>query len=190
MSTSISINEVENGMGLLINGEVWTILEFNHVKPGKGSAFVRVRIRNLKTDAVLERTYRSAETLEKIELEERKMQFLYSSGDDYYFMDQSTYEEQVVKGSMLGDGVHYLQDNLQLFGYVYDHQILKMQLPNFIIATITETEPGIKGDSSKSGYKPARIETGATIQVPLFIDVGETIKVDTRTGIYVERVKK
>ncbi|MDE2027037.1 MAG: elongation factor P [Candidatus Omnitrophica bacterium] len=177
-------------MGLVVDNQLYFVVEYNHVKPGKGSAFVRVRIKNIRTDAVLERTFRSAESLEEAELERRRMQFTYVSGEDYHFMDQSTFEDTVIDKKLLGDGVKYLQDNMEVETIIYKNQVVKADVPNFIVATITETDPGLKGDSSKSGYKPAKIDTGASIQVPLFISTGETIKVDTRTGIYVERVKK
>ena len=187
---AISINQIESGIGLLINGEIWIVNEYNHVKPGKGSAFVRVRIRNLKTDNVLERTFRSAESLDEVIIEERRLQNLYESGDFYHFMDQTSYEEIVVPKSLIGDQIKFLQDNLEVTGLFYKNEIQRITLPTFIIAEIKETEPGYRGDTTKSGTKPAQIDTGAAVQVPLFIGVGEFIKVDTRTGDYVERVKK
>jgi elongation factor P len=187
---AITINEIENGMGLVVDGQLYFVVEFNHVKPGKGSAFVRVRIRNIRTDAVLERTFRTADTLEDADLERRRMQFTYVSGEEYHFMDQSTFEDTIIDKKLLGDGVKFLQDNMEVETILYKNQVVKAEVPNFITATVTETDPGLKGDSSKSGYKPATIDTGAAVQVPLFISTGETIKVDTRTGIYVERVKK
>lgn len=187
---AITINEVENGMGLVVDGQLYFIVEFNHVKPGKGSAFVRIRLRNLKTDAVLERTFRSAETLEDAPLERRRMQYTYAAGDEYHFMDQTTYEDTVITKELMGDGLKYLKDDIVVEAIIYKGQVVKAEMPNFIISTVLETDPGLKGDSSRAGYKPAKIDTGASIQVPLFIQVGETIKVDTRSGIYVERVKQ
>ncbi len=187
---AITINELETGMGLVVDGQLFFVTELNHVKPGKGSAFVRVRLKNIRTDAVLERTYRTAETLEEADLERRRMQFTYISGEEYHFMDQSTFEDTVISKQLLGDGVKYLQDNMEVETIIYKSQVVKVDVPNFIIATVVETDPGLKGDSSKAGYKPAKIDTGAAVSVPLFIVTGETIKVDTRTGVYVERVKK
>ncbi|MBI4309068.1 MAG: elongation factor P [Candidatus Omnitrophica bacterium] len=187
---AITINEVENGMGLLVDGQLYFVTEYNHVKPGKGSAFVRIRLKNIKTDAVLERTFRSADTLEDVPLERRRMQFTYASGDEYHFMDQNTYEDTVIPKAILGEGLKYLKDESIVEAIVHKGQVVKAEMPTFIIATILETDPGLKGDSSRAGYKPAKIDTGAWIQIPLFIQVGETIKVDTRTGIYVERVKQ
>lgn len=187
---TISINEIESGIGLLINGDIYVVLDYNHVKPGKGSAFVRVRVRNIKTGQVLERTFRSAEALEDIPLEEKKMQYLYSTGDAYHFMDHSSYEEQVIPKEILGDAVQFLQDHAEITALCYGNKILKAALPNFIVAEITHTEPGFRGDSTKSGTKSAAIETGAAVQVPLFINAGDRVKIDTRTGVYVERVQK
>ncbi len=187
---AISINEVENGMGLVVDGQLYFVVEFNHVKPGKGSAFVRIRLKNIKTDAVLERTFRTADSLDDAPLERRRMQFTYISGDEYHFMDQTSYEDTVISKNLLGDGIKYLQDDMVVESLLHNGQVVKVEIPTFLIATIIEADPGLKGDSSRAGYKPAKIDTGASVQVPLFIQAGETIKVDTRTGIYVERVKK
>ena len=187
---AITINELENGMGLVVDGQLFFVTELNHVKPGKGSAFVRVRLKNIRTEAVLERTYRTAETLEEADLERRRMQFTYVIGDEYHFMDQSSFEDTVISKPLLGDGVKYLQDNMEVETILYKNQVVKVDVPNFIIAAVVEADPGLKGDSSRAGYKPAKIDTGASVSVPLFIGQGESIKVDTRTGVYVERVKK
>ena len=177
-------------MGLSINGEVYLIVDFNHVKPAKGSAFVRIKMKSMKNDSVLERTYRSAEKLEEAVLEFRRLQFLYKDGDGFHFMDQTTFEEAVVPSQMLGRGVDYLQDNIEAQGVFNGEKLLKVDIPNFIIAKIVEADLGLKGDSSRAGTKPAKIDTGATDQVPLFIEVGEIVKIDTRDGTYVERAKK
>ena len=187
---TISINEIESGIGLLINDAIYVVLEYNHVKPGKGSAFVRVKLKNIKTQQVLERTFRSADKLDDVPLEEKRMQNLYRSGDSYHFMDCATYEQMVIPEGVLGDAVKFLQDNLEIVAVCHHNQVLKVNLPTFIIAQITQTEPGFKGDSSRSGTKPAVIDTGASIQVPLFINMGDWIKIDTRSGGYVERVQK
>jgi elongation factor P len=175
---------------LNVDGNICTIVDFNHVKPAKGSAFVRIKLRNLQTGLVIERTYRSAETLDDIPLEERRMQYLYNTGDAYHFMDQTTFEEHVIQKEKIGELIPFLLDNMEVYGLVHNDKVLKVELPNFIVTKITESEPGVKGDSSKSNSKPAKIETGATIQVPLFINVGDDIKIDTRSGEYVERVKR
>ncbi len=187
---AITINEVENGMGLIVDGQLYFVAEFTHVKPGKGSAFVRIRLKNIRTNAVLERTFRTAESLEDAPLERRRMEYTYSAGDEYHFMDQNSFEDTIISKELLGDGLKYLQDHLVVEALLYKDQVVKAEVPTFIISTIEETDPGLKGDSSRAGYKPAKIATGATVQIPLFVQVGETIKVDTRTGIYVERVNK
>lgn len=187
---AISITEIEAGIGLLINGEIYLVLDYDHVKPAKGSAFVRVRLKSVKTENVIERTFRSAEKLDDVPLEEIRMQYLYSSGDSFHLMDHSSYEEKVVPKKMLGEDVRFLQENLEVTCLCHKEQVLKVILPNFIITEIKESEPGIRGDSSRSGTKPAAIDTGATIQVPLFINVGDSVKIDTRTGTYVERVQR
>lgn len=177
-------------MGLIVDGQLYFVVEFNHVKPGKGSAFVRIRLKNIKTDAVLERTFRSAETLEDAPLERRRMQYTYAAGDEYHFMDQNTFEDTVISRDLLGDNLKYLKDDTIMEAILYNDQVVKAEMPNFIISKVVETDPGLKGDSSRAGYKQAKIDSGASISIPLFVQVGETIKVDTRTGIYVERVKQ
>ena len=187
---TISINQITSGIGLLINGAVYTVVDYSHVKPGKGSAFVRVKMKNIKTDQTLERTFKTADKLEDVSLEERKLQNLYRIGDTFHFMDNTTYEEVVFSVEQIGDSIKFLQDNLEVTGLYCNHKIQKITLPIFINAEITQTEPGFKGDSSKAGTKPAVIDTGAMIQVPLFVDIGDFVKIDTRTGSYVERIKK
>lgn len=187
---TISINEVTGGLGLRVDGNVYVVTEYSHVKPGKGSAFVRVKMKNLKTGLSIERTFKSSERLEDVFLEEKFFQYLYKTGTDLHFMDQESYEEAMVPEELLGNDIKFLQDNLVVKGFVLDGKIQKVELPNFITAQVMSVEPGIKGDSSRAGTKPARIDAGADIQVPLFIETGDWIKVDTRNGTYVERVKK
>lgn len=187
---SVSINQLETGMGLMIDNVVYIVTELNHVKPGKGAAFVRVKLRNVKTNQVLERTFRSAEKLDDVPLEERRLQNLYRADDMIHFMDLTSFEETAVPVACLGDGIRFLQDNLEVTGFFHGNVPLKVSLPNFIETQITHADPGVKGDSSRSGNKPAVIDTGATVQVPLFIETGEWIRLDTRTGTYIERAKK
>ena len=177
-------------MGLRISGDIFLVVEYNHVKPGKGSAFVRVKLKSVKTQQVIERTFKTADKLEDVPLEERKLQNLYQTGETYHFMDLTSYEETTVPKDVIGDGVRFLQDDLEVTGLFHGHEILKVELPTFIEAEITHTEPGFKGDSTGSVTKPATIDTGATIQVPIFINIGDRVKIDTRTGSYVERVKQ
>ncbi|MFH0762283.1 MAG: elongation factor P [Candidatus Omnitrophota bacterium] len=186
---TLSINEIKSGVTIIVDGQVYVVIDTQHVKPGKGSAFVRAKIRNLKNNAVLEKTFRGDEKIEPAFVEERKLQYLYASGAMYHFMDQENFEEVAVSEEVLGDNRKFLRDNLEVSGYFYGKQTLSVSLPNFIEFKITYTEPGIRGDTAKGGGKPAEIEGGATIQVPLFINTGDTIKIDTRTGGYVERIK-
>ncbi len=187
---AISINEISTGIGILVNNDVYIVSEVTHVKPGKGSAFVRVRMKNLKTDLNLERTFKTSDRIDDARLEEHKLQYLYRAGDSFYFMDQQSFEEQILSLQDMGDSVKFLQDNMEVIGVYCNGKIQRIYLPNFITANIIETEPGIKGDSSRSGTKPATIDTGALVQVPLFVGKDDRVKIDTRSGQYVERVQK
>ncbi len=188
---ALGINDITSGMALRVDDQVLVVIDYSHVKPGKGSAFVRVKLKNLKTDLVIERTYRSSEKLDEALLEEKNVQYLYKAGDTFHFMDQDTYEELTISKEDIGNTVNFLQDNLDVTAVFCDHKFQKVILPNFLTATIVETEPGFKGDSSRAGNKPAKIDTGAIVGVPLFIGVGDKIKIDTRNGgQYVERVQQ
>ncbi|MCM8770970.1 MAG: elongation factor P [Candidatus Omnitrophica bacterium] len=165
------------------------IIDFQHVKPGKGAAFVRVKIRNMRTGNVLEKTFRGEEKIEDVFVEERRLQYQYAAGDLYHFMDQENFEDITISKELLQDKIKFLKDNSEVVAYFYKGQVLNINLPNFINVAVTHTEPGIKGDTAKSGMKPATIETGAVILVPLFIEVGDIIKVDTRSGEYIERAR-
>lgn len=189
---NIGINDITGGIALRVEDKIYIVADYNHVKPGKGSAFVRVRLRDIKTDLVIERTYRSSENLETVSLEEKKVQYSYKSNDTYYFMDQESFDEITVPQESVGSAVDFLQDNLVVTAVFCDNKFQKILLPNFMIVQIIETEQGIKGDSSKSSGKPAKIDTGATVLVPLFVNVGDWVKIDTREGggKYVERVQK
>jgi len=184
---ALSVNDVKAGLTILADGEVYIVIDTQHVKPGKGAAFVRVKLRNLKNSGVQEKTFRGDEKIESAFVEERKLQYQYASGSTYHFMDQDNFEEITISEDALGDKRKFLKDNLQVSGYFYKNETLNINLPNFIDFKIIHTEPGIKGDTAKSGTKPAKIESGAIIQVPLFIDTGDKIKVDTRTGEYIEK---
>lgn len=184
---TISINQFKSGLTILLEDTVYQVVEFQHVKPGKGAAFVRTKLKNLENGSLVERTFRGDEKIEEAFIEERRMQYLYQANELYHFMDQGNFEEIALRGNILADKVKFLKDNLEVVGYFYKGKALNINLPNFIDFKIIHTEPGIKGDTAKSGTKPAEIETGAIIQVPLFIDTGDTIKVDTRTGEYIER---
>jgi elongation factor P len=186
----ITINEIQSGIGLKVDGNLYLVSDYQHVKPGKGSAFVRVKLRNIKTEQVIERTFKTSERLEDVPLEERRMQNQYKSGNEFHLLDLTTYEQVVVKESFIGESARFLQDNLEVTCLCHDHDILRVELPTFISTEIIHTEPGIKGDSSRAGNKPATMDTGAAILVPLFINQGDRVKIDTRTGAYVERIQR
>jgi elongation factor P len=185
---ALSINEIKSGVTILVDDSVYVVIDVQHVKPGKGAAFVRAKLRNMRNSNVQEKTFRGDEKIEQAYVQERKLQYQYNSGHLYHFMDQDNFEEIAVSEAALGDKKIFLKDNIEVLGYFFKDEALSINLPNFIELEIIHTEPGIKGDTAKSGTKPAQVETGATIQVPLFIDVGDKVKIDSRTGGYVERV--
>ena len=180
--------DFRNGFTILIDGAIFSIAEFQHVKPGKGSAFVRTKLKNMKTGAVLDRTFRSGDKVDEVRLEKREMQYLYSEGDTYYFMDLDTYEQTPVERDVIGDGAGLLKESENAYLLVAREEVIGVDLPNFVTLAVTHTEPGIKGDTATGAAKPATLETGYVVQVPLFINQGDTLKIDTRTGDYVERV--
>ena len=184
-----STADFKKGLKIEIDGAPYTIVEFLHVKPGKGGAFVRTKIKNLMTGKVLDQTFRSGEKLKRPDLAEREMQFLYREGDSFSMMDNETYEQLALTGEQLGDAVVYLIENLNLKVLFFNQQPVAVELPNFVELTVAQAEPGVKGDTASGGTKPATLESGAVIQVPLFINEGDQVKVDTRTGTYIERVK-
>jgi elongation factor P len=185
---ALSINEIKSGVTILVNGGIFMVIDAQHVKPGKGAAFVRAKARNLRDASVQELTFRGDDKIEQAFVEERKLQFQYSTGDMYHFMDQDNFEDIAISEENIKDKKKFLKDNLEVMGYFYKGEILTINLPNFIEFRIIHTEPGIKGDTAKSGTKPAQIDTGAIVQVPLFINIGDRVKIDTRTGEYIERV--
>lgn len=171
----------------MVDDNVYMVVDAQHVKPGKGAAFVRAKIRKLKDSSINEKTFRGDEKIEQAFVDDRKLQYTYKSGNLYHFMDQDNYEEVAISEDAIGDKKKFLKDNIEVSGYFYKDEVLTVNLPNFVEFEIKNTEPGIKGDTAKSGTKPAEIETGAVIQVPLFVNTGDRIKVDTRTGEYIER---
>lgn len=180
--------DFRNGLVLDMDGDLWQIVYFQHVKPGKGGAFVRTKLRKVATGQVVERTFRSGEKVDDVRLERRSMQYLYSSDHHAYFMDVETYEQHPVAADLLSEQDSFLKENIVCDLLLHDGRVIGVELPNFIEAEIVETEPGVRGDTATGGTKPARIETGAVVQVPLFVNVGERIRVDTRTRAYLERV--
>ena len=185
---AISTNDLKNGMTLRLDNGLFTVVDFQHVKPGKGGAFVRTKLKNVRTGAVLERTFRAAEKVEQAILDKRDMQFLYADGDDYVFMDTVTYDQLNVPPSALGDAAQYLVPQATANLAMHDGSIVSVDIPASVELTIAETEPGIQGDRVSGARKPATLETGKVIQVPLFVNTGERVKVDTRTGEYITRV--
>jgi len=182
-------SEFRNGLVMQIDGELWSIVEFQHVKPGKGGAFVRTKIKNVKTGRVLEKTFRSGDKVDDVRLEKRPYQFLYRDGADFHFMNSATFEQITVPDEVIGSAADFLKDNLDVEILFHGEEPLGIDLPIFVNLRITKSDPGIRGDTATGATKPATLESGATIQVPLFIEEGETVRVDTRTGEYVERVK-
>ena len=184
---TITINQIKVGVTIDLDGIPYLVVNVEHVKPGKGGAFVRTKLRNLKDEMILERTFRSDDKTEEAFIDEKSLQYSYHSGDFYHFLDVETYEDLSIESGKLRKAEKFLKDNLEVTALYYKNQLITIYLPNFVVYTITQTEPGIKGDTAKSGTKPATIESGAIIQVPLFIDIDTKIKVDTRTGEYIER---
>ena len=183
----ISTADFRNGLVILLDGELMEIVDFQHVKPGKGGAFVRTKFKNVMTGRVLEKTFRSGEKMEDVRLEERIWQYLYSDGDLYHFMDPQSYEQIAIGADTVGDNKNWLKENNNANLVFYDGRVIKLSLPFTVALVITQCDPGVQGDRATGGTKPATLETGATVQVPLFVNEGETIKVDTRTGEYIER---
>ena len=164
------------------------IVEFLHVKPGKGAAFVRTKLKNIRTGATTERTFRAGEKVERAILDRREMQYLYNSGDDYFVMDNETYEQFSLTREQLGDNIKYLKENMNITVLFYQDKIFGVEMPNFVELVVAETEPGVRGDTASGGSKPAKMETGLIVQVPFFINTGDVLRIDTRTGEYIERV--
>jgi elongation factor P len=181
-------SDIRKGLKVLLDQNPYTIVEFQFVKPGKGQAFTRTKFKNLLTGAVIERNLRSGEKLEPANVEEKTMQFLYKEADSYVFMDNTTYEQTNVLATVLGDDTRFLKDNLEVQVLFFNDRPVGVTLPNFVTLKIVKTEPGIRGDTSGNVTKPAELETGATIGVPLFLKEGESIRIDTRNGEYMERI--
>jgi elongation factor P len=184
-------NEFRKGLKVLLdNDEPFTIVEFQHVKPGKGGAFVRTRLKSLVTGNVLDRTFKSGDKVEIPDMEEKEMQYMYKEGANYYFMDVNTYDQLFVEEENLGDATNYLKEGLTINVSFYKGKAIGVDLPNFVDMVVTKTEPGMKGDTAQNATKPAELETGYVIQVPLFLEQGDMVKIDTRTGDYITRVSK
>jgi elongation factor P len=183
-----STNDLKNGLVLNIDGQLWTVTDFQHVKPGKGGAFVRTTLKNVLSGKVVDRTFNAGTKVETANVDKRAMTFLYREGNDFVFMDADTYDQVPVPADTVGDAANYLLDNAEAVVAVHDGVALFIELPTSVELVISHTDPGLQGDRSTGGTKPATLETGGTIQVPLFVSTGEKVKVDTRDGRYLGRV--
>lgn len=183
----ISAGDFRNGMTFELDSRVYTIVEFQHVKPGKGSAFVRVKMRDVVSGSVVERTFNPSEKVQEAFIDRKVMQYIYSDGDLYYFMDTETYEQIPINRSVLSDNFKFVKENMECKVQSYKGSVFGVEPPIFVELEVTETEPGFKGDTSTNATKPAKLETGASIRIPLFVNQGDKIRIDTRTGKYLER---
>ncbi|NLO21568.1 MAG: elongation factor P [Syntrophomonadaceae bacterium] len=183
----ISVNDFKTGVTVELDGAAYQVVDFQHVKPGKGAAFVRAKLKNVQTGGTVEKTFRGGEKLSKAHVDRREMQYLYNDGQDYICMDNENYEQISISKSQIGDGVKWLLENMNIQVLVFNGNIIGLELPNFVELEVKETEPGIKGDTATGATKNATLETGAVVQVPLFIEEGDKLRIDTRTGQYMER---
>ncbi|MFA6989302.1 MAG: elongation factor P [Candidatus Gastranaerophilaceae bacterium] len=184
----ISTNDFKNGLTIEIDSGLWQVVEFLHVKPGKGSAFVRTKLKNVETGNVMEKTFRAGEKVAKATVEKKEMQYLYKSDEDYVFMDNSTYDQINLSKEQIGDGIKYLKDNMNISILQHEGRIIGLDLPNHVELEVVDTPPAEKGNTAQGGTKPATLETGAVVNVPFFINNGDKIRVDTRTNAYLDRV--
>jgi elongation factor P len=183
----ISSSDFRTGVTIEIDNDVWQVVDFQHVKPGKGAAFVRTKMKNVRTGAVVERTFNPGEKMPKAHVDRREMQFLYESDGEYHFMDNENFEQITMSPEQLGDAVKYLKENMNIGIMFFQGLVIGVDLPNAVELTVVETDPGIRGDTATGGTKPAKMETGCTVKVPLFINVGDVLRIDTRSGDYIER---
>lgn len=184
----ISVNDLKTGLTLELDHGLWSVVEFLHVKPGKGSAFVRTKLKNVESGNVVDKTFRAGEKVAKATLDRRDMQYLYKEGPDYIMMDSESFEQIAVSEAQIGSGVKYLKENMNISILLHDNKIIGVDMPNHVELEVTDTPPSEKGNTSQGGTKPATLETGATVNVPFFIGNGDRIRVDTRTNEYLDRV--
>jgi len=184
----ISAGDFRNGVTFDLDGQVFQVVEFMHVKPGKGAAFVRTKLKNVMTGATVERTFNPSDKMPRANIERKDMQYLYNDGDLFYFMDTSTYEQFPINGETLGDSLRFVKENMNVMVLSYKGTIFGTEPPNFVALEVVRTEPGFKGDTATGATKAAVVETGASIKVPLFVEEGDVVKIDTRSGEYIERV--
>ncbi len=183
----IDTSDFKTGLTIELDGDPCKILDFQHVKPGKGAAFVRTKIKNLKTGSSIERTFRPGEKLQEAIMERKQMQYLYQDGDSYVFMDNATYEQSALSAAQLAGGEKFLKENMDCLVTSYKGEVMEVELPTTVELRVIETEPGIKGSTASGGSKPATLETGAIVNVPFFVNVDDVLRIDTRTGAYIER---
>ena len=184
----ISTSDFKTGMTIEFDGDLFTIVEFQHVKPGKGAAFVRTKIKNRRSGSIVEKTFRSGEKVEKAHIEKKEMQYLYNEGEDYFFMNTETYDQISLSATQLGEeNVRFLKENMNISVMMYGEETIGIELPITVVLKVVETEPGVKGDTASNVTKAATVETGAVIRVPLFVNEGDELVIDTRTGEYVSR---
>jgi len=184
----INVGEIRKGIIIELDGQLYSIVDFQHIKMGRGSAQVRLKLRNVRTGAVIDRSFQATEKFQRVRLDHRTVQYLYNDGERYYFMDTESFDQFPLTPDQLGDAVNYLKEGITLELLSYNDQPIGVELPITVDLKVVETEPGFRGDTATGGTKPAKVETGLTVQVPLFVNQGETIRVDTRTGSYLERV--
>ncbi len=183
----ISTNDFRNGTTFELDGYAWQVVDFQHVKPGKGAAFVRVKMRNLQTGSTVERTFNAGEKMPKAHVERREVEFLYEDGGEYHVMDTENYEQTTLTKEQLGNALNFLKENMMIQVLLFQGAIFSVEIPISVELAVTETDPGIKGDTAQGGTKSATVETGYIVKVPLFINVGDVLRIDTRTGDYIER---
>lgn len=185
----IDTSNFRNGLSIILDSDIYLIVEFQHVKPGKGGAFVRTRLKNLRTGNTLEKTFRAGEKMEQAILERKQMNFQYNQDNEYIFMDMESFDQITIPAAAIGPQVKYLKDNTEVEVLSHNNRVLGVDLPFTMEFEVTETDPGLRGDTASGGSKPAKVETGAMVNVPLFVNIGDKIRVDTRTDTYMERVK-
>ncbi len=183
----ISVNDFKTGLTIEVDNGIWQVIDFQHVKPGKGAAFVRSKLRNLRTGAIQEKTFRAGEKVAKAHIENRKMQYLYANGDQHVFMDQETYDQIELAEAQIERELKFLKENMEVYIMTYQTETIGVELPNTVTLEVTETEPGIKGDTASGGTKPATVETGLVVQVPFFVNQGDKLVINTTDGSYVSR---
>lgn len=183
----ISVNDFKTGVTIELDGQAWQVVDFQHVKPGKGAAFVRAKLKNVKSGGSVEKTFRGGEKLHRAHLDRREMQYLYNDGEGYVFMDTENFEQTTISAEAIGEGIKWLLENMNIQVLLFQENIIGIELPNFVELEVVDTEPGVKGDTATGASKSATLETGASVQVPLFVNTGDRLRIDTRTGEYMER---